>query len=221
MYRRRPRRMLKKRKPGMIRRRRAGVLRRQVHSFKRVVPFGTLTASQSPAGGTIPVRTAISFPLDLIPNVNEYKNLFDQYKINGISLKIIPKTSGQFQGATSGVVNPVGYGQVVTVIDYDDTVTPLTKDQLMEYGSVKYTSSQRIHKRYFKPKILTRAAINSTTDGNVVSKAQWIDTINTDVQHYGTKVFIDPPAVNNIGTDSSSMSYDVYACYYFQCKNTK
>lgn len=220
MYRRRPRRMLKKRKPGMIRRKRAGVLRRQVHSFKRLVSLGTVTASTAPAGGAVPVRTAISFPLNLIPNLTEYTNLFDQYKINGISFRAVPKTQ-QFQGGTSGTGNPLGYGQVVSVIDYDDSTTPLTKDQLMEYGSVKFTSSGRMHKRYFKPKILTRAAINSATDGNVSSKALWVDTLNPDVQHYGIKLFIDAPVVPNPATDSSSVSYDLYATYYFQCKNTR
>lgn len=201
--------------------RRAGALRRQVHSFKRVVNFGTVTASTAPAGGAVPVRTAISFPLSLVPNVTEYTSLFDQYKINGIAFRVVPKTSGQFQGASSGVANPIGYGQVVSVIDYDDSVTPLNKDQLLEYGSVKFSKCNWIHKRYLKPKILTRAQINSVTDGNVSAKATWIDTVNPDVQHYGIKLFIDAPVVNNPATDSSSIAYDLYATYYFQCKNTR
>lgn len=210
--------LLKRRKPMM--RRRAGALRRQVHSFKRLVSFGTVTASQSPATGTIPVRTAISFPLNLVPNSTEYTALYDQYRINAISFRAVPKAS-QFQGGTSGSANPLGYGQVISVIDYDDSTTPVTKDSLMEYGSVKFTRSSSMHKRYFKPKILQRAQINAVTDGNVSAKATWIDTLNPDVQHYGIKLFIDAPTVPNVATDSSSISYDLYAVYYMTFKNTR
>lgn len=194
---------------------------RQIHKYKRVVNMGTYTASQSVVGGTVPARGAFSFNMNLLPNVSEYSSLYDQYKITGVSVKFVPKTSGQFQGGSSGSANPIGYGQVVSVIDFDDAATPLTKDQMLEYGSVKVTKSNREHKRFIKPKMLQEIFINSTTTGRAPIQAKWIDWSFPNAEHYGIKWFIDAPTVNNPLTDNSSIAYDAYATFYFACKNTR
>lgn len=217
MNRRRPRRMLRKRKPGLIRRRRAGALRRQVHSFKRVVDLGSYTASASALTQT-PISKSFSFALADLPNVAEYTGLFDQYKLTGISLKIIPRAS-QFQGAASGTVNAIGYNPVITALDFDDAATPSSKEVLMQYGSCKFTGSNRIHKRYFKPKILQPAWVNAISSGYASERAKWIDIANTNVAHYGLKWWVDAPALG--ASSESSISFNVMATYYFMMKNTR
>lgn len=216
-------RRINRRRPRMTRRKRTvrrNKIARQVHKYKRIVNMGTYTASQSPATGTVPARGAFSFNMNLLPNVSEYSALYDQYKISGVSLKFIPKTN-QFQGGTSGTPNTIGYGQIVTAIDYDDAVTPITKDQLLEFGSSKVTRSNKEHKRYLKPKMLQEIYINSSTTGRAPISAKWIDWSFPNAEHYGIKWFIDAPVVPTPATDSSSISYDVYAVFYFMCKNTR
>lgn len=206
-----------------LRRMRARVGRSQVtvHNFKRLVNLGTYTASYSPGTGPIPIRQGFSFNMNLLPNVAEYSSLYDQYRLKGIQFRMVPKTSGQFQGATSGVANALGYGQVMTVIDYDDAATPVTKDGLMEFSTVKYTRSNAIHKRYLKPQMLTRLWVNTTTEANSPGPAKWVDWTYPNVEHYGIKLYVDAPVVNNLATDNSSISYDIYATFYFACKNTR
>lgn len=219
-YRRRPRKVMR-RKPRKVAVRR-NRLQRQVHMFKRIVNLGQYTASiTSGSVPTIsPVSKAFSFQLSDLPNVSEYTSLFDQYKITGIKLRIVPRTAMTTQGVVTGTTAPVGYGQVVTAIDYDDAANPIAKDTLLEYGSAKYTSSNKIHSRYFKPKVLNAVWVNIASTGYSPVKAPWIDQANNNLPHYGLKMWIDAPE-NSGGGSNSSISYDVYATYYFMCKNTR
>lgn len=216
----------RKRKTTMMRRRRStNKLRRQVHMFKRIVNLGSYTAKTTYNGvglpnTDVPVMKAFSFQLNDLPNASEYNVLFDQYKITGIKLRVIPKAAMTTQGSSTGTIASVGYGQVVSVIDYDDADTPTSKDQLLEFGSAKVTSVSRIHQRYFKPKILNQVYINSISTGYSPVRSNWLDNSYPTIQHYGLKLWIDAPQSSN-NTTSSSISYDVYATYYFMCKNTR
>lgn len=197
-------------------------LSRQVHMFKRIVNLGTYTASIT-SGATptiVPVKKAFSFQLNDLPNISEYASLFDQFKITGIKFRVVPRTSMTTQGVVTGTVSTVGYGQVVTAIDFDDAVNPSSKDELLEFGSAKYTASSKIHQRYFSPKVLNAVWVNVVSTGYAPAKAPWIDLQNTNLPHYGIKLWIDAPE-NSGGGSNSSISYDVYATYYFMCKNTR
>lgn len=195
-------------------------LSRQVHMFKRIVNLGTYTASQTSGGVVTPIAKGFSFQLSDLANVSEYTSLFDQFKITGIKFRVVPKTAMTTQGAVTGTIAPLGYGQVVTAIDFDDAANPTSKDQLLEYGSAKYTPSSRVHQRYFSPKVLNAVWVNLASTGYSPVKAPWIDQANTNLPHYGIKLWVDVPE-NSSGTANSSISYDVYATYYFMCKNTR
>ena len=212
-----PKRPLNKRKIA-----KRNKLQRQVHMFKRIVNLGTYTASIT--SGSVPTITPVSkgfsFQLSDLPNVSEYTSLFDQYKITGIKLRIVPRTSMTTQGVVTGTTAMVGYGQVVTALDFDDAANPIAKDTLLEYGSAKYTASNKIHTRYFKPKVLNAVWVNIASTGYAAVKAPWIDQANNNLPHYGLKMWIDAPE-NSGGGSNSSISYDGYATYYFMCKNTR
>lgn len=200
--------------------RRRGAIRRQVHKFKRQAFLGTYTASNTSSGlSVVPIQKAFSFQLTDLPNYTEFTNLFDQYKINGVALRIIPKTSVQIQGGTSGTTAALGYGEVVTVIDYDTASAPGSKNELLEYGSVKVTKSNRVHTRFLRPKLLNTIWRNSLSSGYAAVPSQFIDEAYTDIPHYGIRWWADAPA--STGVADSSMSYDVYATYYITCKNVK
>lgn len=187
---------------------------RIVHSFKRTVWLGQYKTDVS--GGAL--ATAFSFQFSLLPNVAEYKALYDQYKIDGIAFRVIPKTQS-FQGGTSGTTDGLGYSQVITAIDRDDAAAPVQKDNLLQYSTAKVTQADAIHTRYFKPSVLNNVFINAVTTGTSPVSPKWLSTQYDTVQHYGIKIWIDPPAVP-VGA-LSSKAYDLYAVYYFRCKNTK
>lgn len=185
---------------------------RAIHSFKRTVFMGTYTTTTSSN-----VATAFSFPMSLLPNASEYKALYDQWKLEGIAFRVIPKTH-TFQGATTGNTSTLGYGQVITAIDYDDAAYPSSKDQLLQYQTCKVTRGDEMHTRYFKPKMLQEVFVNSLSTGYSPQATKYTSTDYASIQFYGIKLWIDYPSV---ASGDSSMAYDIYAVYYFKCKNTK
>lgn len=209
------------RKPRRYARRKAAMRARRsivTHKFKRMVNLGTYTATATSLTDT-PVAKAFSFQLTDLLNVSEYAGLYDQYKITGIAFRAVPK-SLQIQGGTSGTTSVVGYGQVVTCLDFDDAANPSSKDELLQYQNAKVSRSSSIHKRYIKPRILDTVWVNSVSSGYQSVAPGWIDMANTNLPHYGIKLWVDAPATAG-GSSSSSISYDVYATYYFLCKNTR
>lgn len=213
----RPSRMLRK----FSRRAQLNKLQRQVHMFKRIWASPTpLTASFNPATGGSPAQAALAFKLSDLLNVDEYKALYDQYKITGVAVRLIPKAL-QFQGTQTSTTGAIGYGQVVTAIDYDDQTVPGSKDQLLQYGSAKVTDGNKIHSRYFAPKILNQVYSSALVTAYAPKKAQYLDTVNDAVPHFGLKVWIDAPVIPATMGLLTSISYDVYVTYYFKCKNTR
>lgn len=200
-----------------------GSLNRQVHSFKRTFRVTDVIGSYSATTGiTTPISAAIAFSLNQLPGVSEFTNLYDQYKINGISVKIQPLLTEGIASAVSGTTAAWGFPKLSTVLDFDDSTNPATELVMLQYGSLKQTGAFREHKRYFKPKI-RQAALDAggAITANTVRNAGWLDVANPDVPHYGIKVYHPGPIASGTPLVSSSIAYSIYATVYFQCKNTR
>lgn len=201
------------------RKRNVNKLRRQVHVFKRTAYLGTITASINTLGVPTPIATSYSFALSQLPNVSEFSNLFDQYKITGAKLSLTP-------ALTEGIVSPLtssaatlGYSRVHSVIDFDDATFPTSEDQLLEYGSHKSTAPFQSHSRFIKPKVLHEVYRSAIATAYSPRSSSYLDMAYTDVPHYGMKVWVSAP--NTPGGTAGSVSYKVYQTLYFTCKNTR
>lgn len=197
---------------------------RAIHSFKRTVNLGTALTQISNVGTTTNYSNGFNFRLNQIPNYTEYQSLYDQYKMTGVSFKIMPKWTNPGNGSNSNTV--AGVGQIITVIDYDDSLSPLTRDELLEFQTAKVSSCNRQHVRYIKPKILGMVYRTATTQGLSVIPSKYLDMGLADLPHFGLKVWIDGPNPNSqiaAGGPFSPLDilYDLYATYYFKCKNTR
>lgn len=205
--------------------RRIGKINRAVHSFKREVNLGTISTEISSLGTITNYNAGYNFKLQDCPNYAEYQALYDQYKITGINFKIMPKTDNVANAANSNTVS--GFGQIITVIDYDDSVVSgLTRDDFLQFQTVKVTGPTRKHTRFLKPKQLGIVYRASGTTGQAVVPARFLDMGLADIPHFGVKVWIDGPTRNPLlgANDINSpltVIYDVYATYYFKCKNTR
>lgn len=215
MTRRRVARKMKPRRKMAVRRK----LARQVHAFKRTAYLGTSTASMSAGGTATPIATAHSFSLNQIPNVSEFANLFDQYKITGAKLTYTPTASEGIINPAVSASAPLGYSRVHSVIDYDDSTAPTSENQLLEYGSHKSTPPFKTHVRYLKPKVLHEIYRSAIASSYAPKSSTYLDMSNADVPHYGVKVWISAPNTF-YGTDNT-ISYKVYLTLYFTCKNVR
>lgn len=184
--------------------RRVGRRRRQrVYSYVRT-NSGTFTA---PGGSLLPAFGSSTIALNQLPNSNEFTSLYDQYRINGVSVRFVPRTSVSALAAGER-------GNFYSVIDYDDSVLPTSVNEMFERPNCKRTTSTSVHKRYFKPAIAVPMYKTAVAFGYGPKWKTWIDISNPEVPHYAIKWAIE-------NWDSSPLVYDVYWKVYFQCKNVR
>lgn len=216
---RRPVRRPKNRRVKVMggRKRTVNKMRRQVHAYKRTAFISQITASVT--GGGIPTNIAGAYQFNLVqlPNVSEFGNLYDQYKITGAQLKFVPGINESILTPLSGVTNALSFNRFHSVIDYDDNTTPPDENTLLQYGSLKSTMGNRTHTRFIKPKVLQEIYRSAVATAYRPIGSQWLDMAYTDVPHYGIKVWCSAPN----SSVACSITYNVYLTLYFQCKNTR
>lgn len=187
---------------------RAPKIANQICRFKRTCEVGNYVS------GTGVSFYGLSFSLDQISNYTEFQNLFDQYKIRCIVLRI---WSGMTSNDANGTAAPlVGYFHYVH--DYNDSVALSSLSQLYEYGNYKVLPLHSLHgkKIIVYPKLSMEFYRSATTTGYGLSNPKWLDTTNTGVAvpHFGMKYAFEWP-------NGPAHNYRITATYYFWCKNTK
>lgn len=149
------------------------------------------------------------------PNISEFSNLFDKYKIMSYTFRFIPRYNSAEIVVNSGAVG----GQLPTlywVYDTNDSVTPVDMNTIMQYENVKYRRLDRpisITVKY--PCVSTEIYKSGLTTAYGVKKSPWLDMLYTDVPHWGFKWCIQ--------SNSPSMAhyYDLLLTVRFKCKNPK
>lgn len=189
----------------------------KVHYFKRRVLYGQITlgsGSTSNYGGW-------SFKLDDISNVGELSALFDEYCISKIVVTLMPRSSLPSTGIQEGgEIVPLNTIQnpLLTVIDYNDSLPPADRAELLQYETCRFHPQNRIATRVFTPKVDLQGYVAGGT-AYLPKHHQWISTSHTDVPHFGLKYAyiqdLNQPA------DSPTTLYDAYATYYIKLRNAK
>lgn len=184
---RRPRRVMRRRRPAAAQRRRRpriprGMNNNNVHTFKR---SWYLPANISVT--TANVYGAYAFSLNDVPNASEFTTLFDQYRINSVRYKIMPRGSSAEAGTNNNV------GKIFSVLDYDDGVAPTSVDQLCQYPNMKTTRTTSDHVRSLRPMFASTQYFTSTLSGYGARRG-WLDCDYSAIPHYGIKYAIQGTA---------------------------
>lgn len=162
--------------------------------------------SASAGGGS---GFAFNFRLQDLPVFGEFTQLFDQYMIRGIEFEIIPRI-------TQAVVQtPNSIGNVWSVLDYDDSVSPANVQELMQYQNVQRTQMTQVHKRMLVPAIRGNA-FSSAGTAYTPKKKQWIDLSDPGTEHYGVKVWVD-----GLGAGAPAIEFDIVTTYHLAMKNVR
>lgn len=205
-----------RRRPRVVRRRRLNAIRRpgrslvvskmigkKIHYFKRTAYFSGFLAGST----LLDTFSSIQFTLSQVPNVTEFTNLFDCYRINGVKVKLMPRANSAEIGTNQGMI------KLFSTIDYDDATVPTAITDLLQYETLKTTSSNREHTRYFKPKIAKTVFQTSLASGYSQGTG-WLDCDNTAVPHYGLKLALQQ-------LPAGAQSYDVQVTYYLAFKQVR
>lgn len=139
---------------------------------------------------------AQEFTLDMLPDYADYTNLYDQYKINAVKVKVTPySTAAVLQSGEAGASNQ-SLGIIChSVIDYDDAATFAASTaginlarQYRTYKTRNFLASDgKPLKRYVKPRV-AQAAYGGGVFGSYANMpSPWVDMNSPSVQHYGIK----------------------------------
>lgn len=190
-----------------------------VHYFKRTAYFPNfLVSSMSGGTGTAGARADI-LRLQDVPNYTEFTALFDQYKILKVVVKLMPRGNVS-EVSVSGSTNQASFQNIYAVVDKDDSSTPSSVSQMLEYSKVKIRRSHQQLKLIFTPASLAETYNNGITSGYAMNmKPKWLDCSYSGIQHYGYKTYLEPPNVSPLVSLPVTTTYDCLVTYYLAFQN--
>lgn len=196
----RSRRSFKKR----FRRRGNRNVHKYVRSIKTVYEFGNNSATQVK-------EYSLNFKLSDVPNVSEFTTLYDQYMITGVKVKLVPRASSS--DANTGEK----LGNMISVIDYDDSTNLASIDEYMQRVNKRITRDNVTHIRFLRPCVASMVyqSAFATAYG---PKRMRLDMTNSQVPHFGLKLYWDNGAWP---VTDGTKKFDVYLTYYFTCYNVR
>lgn len=127
---------------------------------------------------------------DSLPNITELTNLFDQWRLDRVVIRVDVPNGFQNSLPTQYIIPQVMYAP-----DYDDSGSAVRAD-LLQYPQLKVHNFQRDGYTplmfSFHPKPLRDIAGSGvSTSYGPMTYAPWIRTVDTTTPHYGIKMYID------------------------------
>lgn len=165
-----------------------------------------------------------SFRLQDLPSYTELTALFDQYKINAIRVKFVPRFDS-FSGenitdtTAPGITNQSGT-QLHIIKDQRTTVSPTgtysrtTLNTFLENGKVRTYTGTRPVTVYFKPAVINNVGASAQA---AFLWSPWLQTSSTDIQHWGFQAFASDQNLNG----SFGNAFDVFVTYYMMVKGLR
>lgn len=156
---------------------------------------------------------AFQFNLSALPNVSEFINLFDRYKIMGVKLRVMFLQNSQDVGTLTSVSIPV----IHYVYDCDDANPPTTEAEMLQKNFLKTRRLDQPFNYYIKPKATSEVFASVSSTGYSVSKSMWIDMNSPQIPHFGFKAWIS----NGVSTPITTVlgRFRIYATYYIALRD--
>lgn len=154
---------------------------------------------------------ALTFALNALPNANEL-NMFDQYKITGILLKIFPRQNVSWTAANGSGAN-YNQGELLFSVDYDDAVIPADENAICQRSTCQSVTPFKPIEIFLRPKPAGNVFGAAATGYSVLDNT-WLNMANQNVPHYGVKLGMKPG-----GTASDpKLLFDFTAKYYIHLR---
>lgn len=147
------------------------------------------------ANGTVAEsKYAYSFTLDSTTHYTTYTGLFDQYRINFVTVKFVPRS---VQVLNKPFDDTSGAGQrapkYVVVIDRDDASVPVSYEEtLSRAGAREQVATKPLTIKFTPSRLLMVYRTGSTTGYKIDTDTQgWLDCANADIPHFGIKTVFE------------------------------
>ncbi len=165
--------------------------------------------AQIDSNTTSDVLVGKSFRLSDLPNITQFTNLYDEYRIDAIEVTLMPNLTNISQAVASP--NNFHMGTIATAIDYDSDTAAANKAALLSYETLILHGPSHPDKcitRKWVPAV--RIATYDSSPGFAsggVKQLQWIDTANPNAEHFGLQV--------GLFNGDASLNYSYFL--YFTC----
>lgn len=128
---------------------------------------------------------------------------WDYYRINTIVVRVIPRCCPSFPGS------PGARGVCFGSIDLDDVGTPLQPSDIEELQNVKTWFSDHVKVFKWRPRAHTMVATLEPTSkpAGIGPARMWLNAANSDVRHYGIKLWLTNNGVDDIYWDIEAIAY--------------
>jgi hypothetical protein len=127
------------------------------------------------------------FQLDQFSGYADWVSVSDAYRLLKIRMKFIPKVNVQSL-TTKAVTTTSQISYIILVKDYDDSTTPTSITELLEYNEPIIPSMFEPFEVELKPKVSGAVFAGGVTNGYAqLPSTTWLDAANDDIAHYGVK----------------------------------
>lgn len=206
------------RRPRKYRVSRWGISKYNIHKFRRMGRSSNLALAANLGS----VAKAFNFNFAEIVNNTEFTNLYDQYRIDFVTVSIAwsPKTTIAL--APNNLAQPL-YPIIYYCKDYDDNAVPTSLTSFKEKGNLRHFRllPNRIHKIHVKPAV-QKMLINqigvpgaAITFADVSTGPVWnkkVDCNNPTLPHLGLKMMCE---YVNATSALGGLNFEVM--YHFTC----
>ena len=189
-----------------------------IHKYRRYGRTATLALTSALAGEA---PGQLSFPFSTVTNVTELTALYDQFRIDWVTVVMNWSPKEQNQTPFNVGPNEMSYPMLYYCKDYDDQVPPASLASLKERGNlraVRLTPLRKI-KINLKPAVQNAVIRDPTTVpptlGTVPMWGQKLDNSSAAAPHLGLKFLVDYAP----GIDLGSVNIEVI--YHFTMFGTR
>lgn len=159
--------------------------------------------------------------ISAMPSLAEFQAVFDQYKINGVTLTFRPKFDSYAGNDNTSASTNRSSTQVHYIVDKTSNITPTgtysstTCNSFLENGGVKSRTGLRPVNIFYTPMIAnTQQGVNDASR----TKPRWLSLANASgILQNGVHVFMqDSNFANN-----QTQAFDVFITYYMQFRGLR
>lgn len=152
------------------------------YTTTRRVALGDLLGDGS---GVFPNAYNYTASLVQLPNYGDFTNLFDQYRIDRVTMHFYPRASTVSD--TNGFAAPGGVMLLNAAVDLDGASTPPTLNELLEYGSCQQHILSQHRSITWQPRI---KSTQTGASGPLLPLGTWVDTSNPNMPYNGLRTYV-------------------------------
>lgn len=200
---------------------------------RRIVPYKTQVFSEMTGLGTVAVPIGTGgqgfnwvFKMNDLPQSGNYQALYQQYKLLKVQVVLVPRiTSSDGTIAATGALGGLYAGRIAYAVqDSPEYTVPPTEITVLAMNGAKVKNTERILKINCSPKAILTANDGITPTNQIglsFRRNPWLnfDGKGDEVLHAGVSAYVTAPG--SLTSSSSVVVYDLYAKYYFCCRDPR